>query len=209
MTITSDEFSLKQAVVTVQHKADPDGLFVEDLIATFGARSHGLLIIFFSAPFLQPIPLLGLSTPLGLIIAVLGIFLALEKKPWLPQKLLRKHLSAKLIISCCHFLVKLLNKSEKFIKPRYGNFSSMKLITILNGILVTIYALQLSLPLPIPFSNSVPAYFLVINAIGWLEKDGLVLLLSYAIAIAGFVFFVGVGVGSVELFEAFHLNRFF
>ncbi len=209
MITESNEFSLKQAVITVKHKADPDGLYVEDLIATFGARSHGLLIIFFSTPFLQPIPLLGLSTPLGLIIAVLGLLLALEKKPWLPQKLLRKHLSSKLILSCCNFLIRLLTKSEKFIKPRYGNFTALRIVTILNGLLITIYALLLSLPLPIPFSNSVPAYFLVFNAIGWLEKDGLILIISYLIALAGFVFFAGVGIGSVELIQSFNLGRFF
>ncbi|MBC7419211.1 MAG: exopolysaccharide biosynthesis protein [Bdellovibrio sp.] len=203
------EFSLKQAVITVQHKADPDGLYVEDLIATFGSRSHGLLIIFFSAPFLQPIPLLGLSTPLGLIIAVLGVLLMLDRKPWLPKKLLRKHLTAKLIFSCCHFLVKLLEKTEKFIKPRFGNFSSLKIVTVINGLLIMIYALLLALPLPIPFSNSVPAYFLFFNAIGWLEKDGLILILSYLIAIAGFVFFAGIGVGSVELLKSLDLSRFF
>ena len=204
-----NEFSLKQAVITVQHKAEPDGLYVEDLIATFGSRSHGLLIIFFSVPFLQPIPLLGLSTPLGLIIAVLGILLSLDRRPWLPKKLLRKHLSAKLITSCCKYLIKLLDKSEKLIKPRFGSFSSLRLVTIFNGVLITIYALLLSLPLPIPFTNSVPAYFLVFNAIGWLEKDGLILILSYLIAFGGFIFFAGVGFGSVQLLQTLNLGQYF
>jgi hypothetical protein len=203
------EFSLKQAVVTLEQKASPDGLFVEDIVATFGARSHGLLVLFFTVPFLQPIPLLGLSTPLGLIMMVLGVLLALGKKPWLPKKLMRKHLKASLILSGCSLLIKLLNKSEKFIRPRLSYFTAMNSVRALNGSLVAIYSLLLALPLPIPFSNAVPAWFLVTNAIGWLEKDGVVLLVSYLMAIGGFIFFAGIGAGSAEIINWMNLSRFF
>ncbi|MBC7742304.1 MAG: exopolysaccharide biosynthesis protein [Bdellovibrionaceae bacterium] len=203
------EFSLKQAMQTLEHKAQPDGLHVEGLIATFGSRSHGLLVLFFSIPFLQPIPLLGLSTPLGIMIAVVGTLLAFDQKPWLPKKLMRKHLKPNLITSLCKYLIKFLDKTEHLIKPRFGAFSKHPCTRVMNGLLMAIYGLLLALPLPIPFSNSVPAYFLVLNALGWLEKDGGLLILSYAIALGGFIFFAGLGVGSVEFFNWLNLSRFF
>ncbi len=207
--IQQTEFSLKQAVVTLEHKATPDGLYVEDIIATFGARSHGLLILFFTVPFLQPVPLMGLSTPMGFIMAVLGLLLAFGKKPWLPRRLMRKHLKANLILSGCNVLVKILNKSEKYVKPRYNFLTSTIGVRVLNGSLIAVFSLLLALPLPIPFSNAVPAWFLVCNAIGWLEKDGLVLLISYLLAIGGIIFFAGLGAGSAEIINWMNLSRFF
>lgn len=196
-------FSLLTAVKTVQHKADPDGLYVEDVLATFGSRSHAFLILFFSIPFIQPIPLLGLSTPFGLAIMTLGIFLSLNKRPWLPKKILRKHIQPKLVASCCSTLIKFLNKTEKWIRPRYGNFVTANSTRVVNGVLIAIFAIFLALPLPVPFSNSIPAYFLILNALSWLEGDGRLLIVSYIVAIAGFVFFAGLGVGAVEIWDWF------
>lgn len=202
----SAPFSLLTAVRTLQHKADPDGLYVEDILATFGSRSHAFLILFFSIPFIQPIPLFGLSTPLGMIVMTLGFFLALDRRPWLPQKLLRKHIQSKLIVGICKGIIRVLEKTEKLIKPRLGILINATSTRILNGVLTFIFALLLALPLPVPFSNSIPAYFLILNAIGWLEGDGLLVVISYLVAIVGFVFFFSLGFGAVEIFEWFRLK---
>lgn len=198
---TKNTFSLLTAVKTVQHKADPDGLYVEDILATFGSRSDAFLILFFSIPFVQPIPLLGLSTPLGLAIMVMGVFLSLNKRPWLPKRILRKHIQPKIVVSCCNTLIRLLSKTEKWIRPRHGKLVSAKAVRVINGILVSIFAVLLALPLPIPFSNSIPAYFLILNAVSWLEGDGKLLIVSYIVAILGFVFFFSLGFGAVEIWD--------
>ena len=62
-----------------------------------------------------------------------------------------------------------------------------------------LFAFLLALPLPIPFTNSVPAYFLIMNAIGNLEEDGLLISLSYLIAVAGIIFFYTLGLGAAEI----------
>lgn len=191
-------YSLKQGTITLQHKATPDGLYVEDIIATFGTRSQAVLVLFFTLPFVQPIPLLGLSTPIGALLLSFGFLIMLNKPLWLPQRILRKHLPAKLIISCCSFLIRVLTKTEKLIKPRFTGFTTHRFTRCVNGILIMVFAFLLALPLPIPFSNSIPAWFLVLNALGELEEDGLLMWVSYAIAIVGLIFFIGLGAGLTE-----------
>ena len=184
--------------MTLQHKATPDGLYVEDIIATFGTRSLAVFVLFFTLPFVQPVPLVGLSTPIGALLMGFGFLIILNKPIWLPRKILRKHIPAKLVVSCCNILIRILNKTEKFIKPRLSGFTSHRSTQVLNGLLIMVFAFLLALPLPIPFSNSIPAWFLVLNALGELEEDGLLMWLSYIVALAGFIFFIGLGAGIGE-----------
>jgi len=44
------------------------------------------------------------------------------------------------------------------------------------------------LPLPVPFSNSIPAYAVVLLALGMMENDGLCVLLGHLTAIATWAF---------------------
>jgi hypothetical protein len=44
------------------------------------------------------------------------------------------------------------------------------------------------LPLPIPFSNSIPAWAVVLLAVGMMEKDGLCVLLGHLTAMGTWVF---------------------
>ncbi|MFN8790937.1 MAG: exopolysaccharide biosynthesis protein [Bdellovibrionales bacterium] len=199
-------FSLLTAVKTLQHKADPDGLYVQDILATFGSRSHAFLVLFFSIPFVQPVPLAGLSTIVGSVIMLLGLFLALGRAPWLPEKILRRHIQSHIIQSVCRGIIRVLEKTEKIIRPRLGGLVLARGVEILNGSLILLFAFLLALPLPIPFTNSVPAYFLILNALAWLEGDGVLLLISYAVAIAGIIFFLGLGVGAAEILDYLYLK---
>ncbi len=189
----TETFSLRQSVLNILEKSKPNGLTVQEMMLMFGSRSHAFLILFFCLPFIQPLPMFGLSTPLGFAISVIGIFMALDKKPFLPKYFRKKQISFLLIESCCNTLSKILSKTEKLIKPRYEFWVSWRITKIFDGFLIAIFGLLLSLPIPIPFSNSIPAYFLILNAIGWLERDGLILILSYGVAILGLIFFASIG----------------
>jgi hypothetical protein len=47
----------------------------------------------------------------------------------------------------------------------------------------------MSLPLPIPFTNLLPAYTILVLAIGLLETDGFLLLMGYGMTLATTFFF--------------------
>jgi hypothetical protein len=66
--------------------------------------------------------------------------------------------------------------------------------TPLIGLGVVIASLGLMWPLPIPFSNSIPAWAVVLLAIAMLESDGLCVLLGRLTAIATWAF---IGLASV------------
>jgi len=75
------------------------------------------MITLLSLPFLIPVPLVGISTLLNIGSFLLGVQLALGSSPWLPQRILRLHLSPALSTG----LLKNLNRLhplERLVRPR-------------------------------------------------------------------------------------------
>src|SRR5687768_14564795 len=67
------------------------GLSLGELLGRLSERGHALLVLFLVIPFLQPIPLPLFSTAVGLTVALIGLQMALERPPWLPSRLARRH----------------------------------------------------------------------------------------------------------------------
>jgi hypothetical protein len=63
-----------------------------DVLFSLDKRAHTFLLLLLSLPFVQPIPLPGLSTPFGVAIAFLGISFLFGQKPCLPKRLLKMQL---------------------------------------------------------------------------------------------------------------------
>lgn len=70
----------------------------------------------------------------------------------------------------------------------------------LIGFGIVIAGVGLMLPLPIPFSNSIPAWAVVLLAVGMMEKDGLCVLLGHLAVVGSWVF---IGVTSISAIGAF------
>ena len=153
--------SLKEIILNIDKKSEPNGLTLKQLIELFQDRSHPLIILFLSLPFVQPLPLFGLSSILGGVIFLSGLFIIFRIKPWLPVRFQQKMIQKSLVKSCTSTLIKVLNRTEKYIKPRFTFLSTSLPAKIFNGLLIMLFAFLLALPLPIPFTNSVPAYFLI------------------------------------------------
>lgn len=166
-------------------KKDPT---LKDIFQIFGPEGHFVLILFMILPFLQPIPMFGLSTVFGALISIVSAFSYLNKPPWLPEKWMNKSLPAKTVLKIATGSEKFFDKVTFFSHPRWpyffkGPFKSIScLLLIFNAIL-------LALPLPIPFSNAIPAWMIFFQALAYLEEDGLFILLSYIQTLIGFVYF--------------------
>src|ERR1700739_3859434 len=84
--------------------------------------------------------------------------------------------------------IKVARQLEKFVRPRLAFLHAGPGMFRLIGLGIVIASLGFVLPLPIPFSNSIPAYAVVLLAIGMMENDGLCVLLGHLTAIATWVF---------------------
>lgn len=159
------------------------------IVNHFGTRAHLILIILFSIPFNQPLPLLGLSTPIGLFIAIVSALYAIDKPIKLPRKLNELKIPATTLIAICDASVKILKKSGKFIYPRFILKKSFAIRRWLVGSVLSASALLLCLPLPIPFSNMIPALVITTLALAEVEGDGALMLLAAFLFFGCLVFF--------------------
>ncbi len=188
---------------------------LERLIAAFAERAvclrevlevtHGrgfnLILILLAFPFCTPIPLPGVSTPFGLVIAFIGLRLALGQKPWLPARLLDKQLPPRFFprfLAATHHIVRWL---EFLLKPRFIQIMAWRLVRHGMGLVILCSGLLLLLPLPIPFSNFLPAVTIVLLAAAMLEDDGCAAVAGVGMFMVTLAFFALIFWGGTEVID--------
>ncbi len=172
---------------------------LREVIYTLHGRAYMLLVLLLALPFITPIPLPGLSTPFGLAIALIALRLSLGQRPWLPMKLQRKELPAGFLGKLLTVAARVLQVFEKFLRPRLTFLTDTPLLAQLHAVLMLVAALALLLPLPIPFTNSFPAWTILLVAAGLLERDGLFILAGYVVFAAGVFYFIFLGEATATL----------
>lgn len=172
-----------------------------DLMQTTKGRGYDLVLAILVLPFLTPIPLPLLSTPFGLAVALIGLRLALNQQPRLPEKLLLKELPPRFFPKLLRAASRGLRFLEWFLKPRLSLMRETFVFQRVTGVLITISGLLLLLPLPIPFTNSLPAFTVLLLAAGGLERDGVFLIggwFSFGVTVCFFVLLAFGGTQAVE-----------
>ncbi len=180
----SDEFAM------ILREFEVETVTLREVLALLHGRGYVLLIMFLALPFCTPIPLPGLSTPLGLIIAIIGGRLALGTKPWLPAKLLDTRLPPETFKKVFVVTRKIVLWFEKLLRPRLNWVTGSPWLEQIHAVSIVVCALMLLLPLPIPFSNIVPAWAILLLAGGMLERDGVFILAGHVATLVAGTFFV-------------------
>jgi hypothetical protein len=133
-------------------------------------------------PFMQPIPIPGLSSVLGLIVFLQGIGLLLWNRPLLTKRLRAVRIPPEKFELIYRAAKKFSNFTERISAFRHPIVSS-RISTIICGVSIILSAGFLSLPLPIPFSNLIPALSIFFICVGLLEDDIVLLLCGHGITI--------------------------
>ncbi|MDQ5977651.1 MAG: Exopolysaccharide biosynthesis protein [Verrucomicrobiota bacterium] len=193
---------LSVELAELRDRSGERALTLREVIYLLGGRAYTLLVLLLALPFITPIPLPGLSVPFGVAIALIALRLSLGQKPWLPKKLQRKELPPGFINKVFTFAEKVLRFFEKFLRPRLTLLTDTPLLVQLHAMLMLLAALALLLPLPIPFTNSFPAWVILLMAAGLLERDGFFILAAYVVFAAGVFYFVFLGEAAAQLVQA-------
>jgi hypothetical protein len=145
---------------------------LREVMAVLHGRGPTLLLILLALPFCTPVPLPGLSTPFGLVIAVLGFRLALRQTPWLPARLLDTALPPRFFAGLLSSGRWIIRRLEWGLRPRLVALVDEGLLHHLHGLVIFVCGLLLLLPLPIPFTNALPALVVVLTSAALMERDG-------------------------------------
>jgi hypothetical protein len=162
---------------------------LREVVTVLRGRAYTLLLIFLALPFCTPIPIPGLSTVLGLVIALIGFRLSLRQKPWLPAKLLDTALPPRFFVTMLSAGRWILRALEWGAKPRWIALVEQPLLQHAYGVMILVSGLLLLLPLPIPFSNFLPSIVIILTAMTLLERDGYCAILAFIAFILTLCFF--------------------
>jgi hypothetical protein len=175
---------------------------LHEVIEVLRGRAYLLLLVLLSLPFCTPIPLPGLSTPFGLVVAFIALRLSLGLKPFLPQRLLNTELPAGFFGKLISFTRRLVGALEKFLRPRWFPVTNTEALRRIHALTIMLSGLVLLLPLPIPFTNTFPAWVIILIACGLLESDGLFVLVGYLVFAVGVAYFFLLGETTHRLMDA-------
>lgn len=188
------EEQLRQAELAVE-KRGTDKVPVRDFLMLLGEADYAFLILICNMPFLQPIPLSGLSTLLGaLIIALSWLQLRKPGRAHLPKRVAEREIPVRVIrlsLAAARRFVALLQRLPTH-RLAAGGWSLLPLCNIVFGAL-------LMLPLPIPFSNALPAAGIFLTCAFMLSRQTVVLVMAMTLLMLNVVAFGGLAVTGVSL----------
>ncbi len=147
------------------------------------------------------IPFFGLSTPFGLAMALGGVQLLFGRtRPWMPKGARARALPLATLDRVATLLERRTHFLERMTRRRW-EWTLFGPARNLVGGGVTLLALGLALPIPIPGSNLIFLIPLFIYGVGLLERDGLWILaghVSVLINLALLAAFSGVVVAAIS-----------
>ena len=193
---------LSEDLALILREFEVETVTLREVMAVLHGRGYVLLVMLLALPFSTPIPLPGLSTPFGMVIALIGVRLALGQKPWLPQRLLDTRLSPRFFVKVFAAARKILRGFEYFLRPRLLWITGSPHALQLHAVPIVLCSILLLLPLPIPFSNMIPAFSILLLSAGLLERDGVFILTGHLGFVLSVLFFLVMGFAGKEGVEA-------
>lgn len=151
---------------------------VGEILCRLRERGYGAMLILFGLPncFLLP---LGMSSIAGLPLIFFGLQLVWgNPSPWLPEVLARQRLSSQVLWRIDKTVSRLGNLCRERLRALTGAGGAKIL-----GVLVVVLALSITIPLPL--TNFLPAVAITAIGLGMLNRDGALVLLGIAIGVFG------------------------
>lgn len=177
---------------------DPDDVLrLGDLLKDFGPAAFGMLLFLGVLPAFIPVPGVGGAVG-GPLVILVGVQLLLGmRKLWLPGFLARRGPHRSAMMRFRQRMAPWLRRLEKLVRPRMTAFLDNRVALSFTGLLLVLLGVLLALP--IPFTNYVFGFLLLLFAFALLERDGALLLVAW---VAGGIAVVVFGFLSGNLVEA-------
>lgn len=160
-----------------------DYLSLGEISRALHERGFGLLMIIFALVliFLPP----GLTAIPAFPIIFFAIqMIAGKSSPWLPKWLATKTIKRSSLASLVVKAAPKLSKVEKLLKPRLS-FAASRTGERVIGVFAFIFALSIVVPLPL--TNFLPAIGIILMSLGMLSKDGVPVILGMLVGTFGVI----------------------
>ena len=153
-------------------------LTVNYLLNNTAGQGIFLTVILLALPFMVPL-LPGMSTPFGAAIIYLAWTQMGGKRKGLPAWLGDRPIPKEKFFKIIESTSRILRFIEGGFKPRFSWWLLPPGIQTFHWFLIAFLAFLLALPIPLPASNTFPAFALVFTTAALMERDGIMVWLGY------------------------------
>ncbi len=189
-------------------ESPPAGMATVTLAAMLdqaGERIFGFLLVILSLPSALPIPAPGYSTPFGLALFLLAIQLITGKTtPWLPRKIMQHQFKLGQAQAMIKAGIPWLKRIEAISRPRLLPICTSGPGRVVLGIAIALMAI--SMMIPIPGTNTLPAMGIFVVGFGLLDDDGAISLGGLVVCLCGLILstsiIMGLIWGGTSLYDA-------
>ena len=150
---------------------------LNEVLEIAGERTFGFLFVLLALPSALPIPAPGYSVPFGIVMLLLAVQMIVgSEQPWLPEKFRKKGFERQQVQGLLRKGIPWLQKIELVARPRLTPVCTSRLGRTVIGCAIAL--MSISMMIPIPLTNTLPAIGIFITGFGLLDDDG-------AISLAG------------------------
>ena len=187
--------SISQVLIELQASLPEERICTFDLLEALHERGFGFLLFIFALPAAVPLPGLGINVIIALPLLFLTAQQAMGRHTiWIPEKMKYKSISRARFEAMLEHALPLISKIEVLIRPRLGVITQGTFGNLI-GLVGLIMALSICVPLPL--TNTVPAMGIALMALGVIMRDGLAVIsgallgLTWVTILMGILIFLG------------------
>ncbi|MGB7241910.1 MAG: exopolysaccharide biosynthesis protein [Sulfitobacter sp.] len=175
------ETAISDRLVQLAENAEGDAVSLDWILAQLHERAYGLFLLVLALPccipFLYGIPQV-VSFPLMFVSAQILIG---RQTPWLPERLAARTVSVQGLHNLARRADPWLRRIEAISRPRQSQLTRKPLDRIVGLALVLFSA---SILVPLPGTNTVPGFAVVIVSMGLLQRDGILVIFGMVLGTA-------------------------
>jgi len=186
-----NQAAVESALEECLTRAQTDGVTLGEMLEKLGRAGFCFAALLLAVPFIQPFSLGPLTMIGGVTFMVIGWQMGMGKpNPALPKAARNLMIHGKGWVGVLTFCQKILTFCRKFTSARMEGWVAGEKGERFVGWLILAGGALLAVPMAsLPLNNTLPAFMILCACIGWLERDGLMVIVSLAWGIATLIYF--------------------
>ncbi|HSM83115.1 MAG TPA: exopolysaccharide biosynthesis protein [Nodosilinea sp.] len=157
---------------------------LKEILTLAGERTFGFLFVLLALPSALPLPAPGYSTPFGIVMFLLAVqLIAGRTRPWMPEKWSHHKFDLGSVQKIVKAGTPWLRRLETISRPRLTPVCTSVPGRTLLGVAIAL--MSISMMIPIPGTNTLPAMGIFVTGFGLLDDDGAISLGGLVLCVLG------------------------
>ena len=194
----SNEITISDRLDQLAEKAEGDSVSLEWIMGQLHERAFGLFLLVLALPCCIPF-LYGVPQIVALPLMFVSVQILLGREtPWLPERLATRTVSTEGLQNLALRAGPWLRRIEAISRPRKAQLTRAPLDRIVGLALVLFSA---SILVPLPGTNTVPGFAVVLISMGLLQRDGILVIIGMLLGTAWIASLIFAGATLVSLIK--------